>query len=212
MSVGFGDSPPPGSSRRRAPSPLPSTGDEESGEEDEGPAVFKNFKVTIKNGEEGTPSLSDSEEERGKSKKRRKRKKEREREKRKRLEKQLAKREEELKLLSKKRNISGGAVEEGEVKERKPRNIRDRLGERKEDVDMKWRDEDLRRGVDRLRGEGGVSRRGGGRGSPGPSRAGPGPLGAAETRRQELLRRAEVNSHSFNFSQDSFMSSGAKTK
>ena len=90
MSVGFGDSPPAGPSRRRAPSPSPSTGDEESGEEDEGPAVFKNFKVTIKNGEEGTPSLSDSEEERGKSKKRRKRKKEREREKRKRLEKQLA--------------------------------------------------------------------------------------------------------------------------
>ena len=150
--------------------------------------------------------MSDSEEERGKSKKRRKRKKEREREKRKRLEKQLAKREEELKLLSKKRNISGGAVEEGEVKERKPRNIRDRLGERKEDVDLKWRDEDLRRG------EGGASRRGGGRGSPGPSRAGPAPVGGAETRRQELLRRAEVNPYSFNFSQDSFMSSGAKTK
>lgn len=153
--------------------------------------------MTIKNGEEGTPSLSDSEEERGKSRKRRKRKKEREREKRKRLEKKLAKREEELKLLSKKRNISGGGVEEGELKENKPRSIRDRLGERKEEVDLKWREDDVRRvGGERLRGNGmRRGERGVGRAIsplPGPSRAGPGPSGSAETRRQELLRRAEV--------------------
>ena len=170
---------------------MPSTGEEESGEEEGGPPVFKNFKVTIKNGEEGTPSLSDSEEEeRGKSKKRRKRKKEREREKRKRLEKKLAKREEELKLLSKKRNISGGGVEEGELKESKPRNIRDRLGARKEDIDLKWGEDGVRRGNERMR----RVDRGVGRGnSPGPSRGGPGTSsGSAESRRQELLRRAEV--------------------
>ena len=143
--------------------------------------------------------MSDSEEERGKSRKRRKRKKEREREKRKRLEKKLAKREEELKLLSKKRNISGGGVEEGELKETKPRSIRDRLGERKQDVDLKWREDEMRRGGERLRGDGGIRRgeRGVGRGNsplPGPSRAGPSGLsGSAETRRQELLRRAEVS-------------------
>ena len=158
--------------------------------------------MTIKNGEEGTPSLSDSEEERGKSRKRRKRKKEREREKRKRLEKKLAKREEELKLLSKKRNISGGGVEEGELKEAKPRSIRDRLGERKEEVDLKWREDEVRRGGgERLRGDGMMRRgeRGVGRGNsplPGPSRAGPGTSGSAETRRQELLRRAEVSKSS----------------
>merc|ERR1711879_532870 len=115
---------------------------------------------------------------------------EREREKRKRLEKKLAKREEELKLLSKKRNISGGGVEEGELKESKPRNIRDRLGARKEDIDLKWGENGVGRGNERMRRiDRGVVRGN----SPGPSRGGPGPSsGSAESRRQELLRRAEV--------------------
>ena len=103
-----------------------------------------------------------------------------------------------MKLLSKKRNISGGGVEEGELKETKPRSIRDRLGERKEEVDLKWREDEVRRGGgERLRGDG-IRRgeRGVGRCKsplPGSSRAGPGPSGPAETRRQELLRRAEVS-------------------
>jgi len=103
--------------------------------------VFKNFRVTIKNETDGTPSLSESDGERrgrGKGKKKRKRKKEREREKRRRLEKKLAKREQELKLLSKKRNLSGGKEgKEGEeaptegALEKSRKSVKDRLGDKK---------------------------------------------------------------------------------
>merc|ERR1712130_687182 len=66
---------------------------------------------------------------------------EREREKRRRLEKKLAKREQELKMLSKKRNLSGGGKDEdvrstgsmgrGGGIEKPRRSVKDRLGEKK---------------------------------------------------------------------------------
>merc|ERR1711936_617625 len=97
--------------------------------------------VTIKNETDGTPSLSESDGERrgrGKGKKKRKRKKEREREKRRRLEKKLAKREQELKILSKRRNISGGkegneAQAQANVggPDKPRRSVKDRLGDKK---------------------------------------------------------------------------------
>merc|ERR1719470_534087 len=140
---GFEDDPPsPPPSKKRIAPPPPTDFSSEGDTGEEGPQVFKNFRVTIKNETDGTPSLSESEGERrgrGKGKKKRKRKKEREREKRRRLEKKLAKREQELKLLSKKRNLSGGkegeeapaqAATEGVVE--KPRkSVKDRLGDKK---------------------------------------------------------------------------------
>jgi len=134
---GFEDeppSPPPVKKRIAPPPPTDFSSNDDTG--DEGPQVFKNFRVTIKNETDGTPSLSESEGDkrgRGKNKKKRKRKKEREREKRRRLEKKLAKREEELKILSRKRNLSGGndrddASNQTGIKPRK--SIKDRLGEK----------------------------------------------------------------------------------
>jgi len=141
---GFEDDPPsPPPNKKRIAPPPPTDFSSEGDSGDEGPQVFKNFRVTIKNETDGTPSLSESEGERrgrGKGKKKRKRKKEREREKRRRLEKKLAKREQELKLLSKKRNLSGGKEGEeaqasavpGEGVVEKPRkSVKDRLGDKK---------------------------------------------------------------------------------
>jgi len=141
---GFEDEPPspPPSKKRIAPPPPTDFSSEGDSGDTEGPQVFKNFRVTIKNETDGTPSLSESDGERrgrGKGKKKRKRKKEREREKRRRLEKKLAKREQELKLLSKRRNLSGGAKEEEDPKQaeaagvtEKPRkSVKDRLGDKK---------------------------------------------------------------------------------
>merc|ERR550519_1345917 len=108
---GFEDSPSPRGPKKRVAPPPPSPSRRGKPEEDgsasgsEACAVFKNFRVTIKNDSDGTPSLSDSDEEmdrKGKRKRKRKRK-EREREKRKKLEKKLKKREEELKAVKEKR-------------------------------------------------------------------------------------------------------------
>merc|ERR1711874_465193 len=87
--------------RRETPPPLspPRKGGQEHGSRSgsESCQVFKNFRVTIKNDSDGTPSLSESDEDNKMGKRKRKRKrKDREREKRKKLEKKLKKREEEL--------------------------------------------------------------------------------------------------------------------
>jgi len=132
---GFDDSPPSSSSRKRIAPPLSS--DEDS---DHAP-VFKNIKVTIKNDsddsddddddDDGTPSLSDSDSDRDRKKgrKKRKKKKEREKDKRKRLEKKLAKREQELKMLSEKqRHLVTNKLTKSDSGPRK--SIKDRLGVR----------------------------------------------------------------------------------
>jgi len=139
---GFEDDPPsPPPAKKRIAPPPPTDFSSEADTGDEGPQVFKNFRVTIKNETDGTPSLSESDGDRrgrGKGKKKRKRKKEREREKRRRLEKKLAKREQELKLLSKRRNISGGkegdkgqGEGDGGGVEKPRRSVKDRLGDKK---------------------------------------------------------------------------------
>ena len=99
------------------------------------PAVFKNIKVTIKNesDEDGTPSLSDSDGDKKKGKKKRKRKKEREREKRRKLEKKLAKREQELQMLSEQQRplLSGKPTKTKTDSQPPKKSVKDRLGVRK---------------------------------------------------------------------------------
>ena len=159
--------------RKRIAPPLSS--DEDS---DHAP-VFKNIKVTIKNDsddsddddddddDDGTPSLSDSDSDRKKGRKKRKKKKEREKDKRKRLEKKLAKREQELKMLSEKqRHLVTNKLTKSDSGPRK--SIKDRLGVRSTTVKKE----------------------------PSPQRRKiPSPVRVNSTerkRRDELLRRAEI--------------------
>jgi len=156
---GFEDDPPsPPPVKKRIAPPPPTDFSSEGDSGDGGPQVFKNFRVTIKNETDGTPSLSESDGEVGvgvRTRKKRKRKKEREREKRKRLEKKLAKREHELKMLSRRRNLSGGNVESGVIDKQRI-SVKERLGSKKiikkerlspriSNVERSRRDELLRR-------------------------------------------------------------------
>ena len=121
---GFDDSPPV--RKRVAPPPPESFSSGSDG--DSGPPVFRNIKVTIKNDSDGTPSLSESEEERRPA---RKKKRKSEKEKRRRLERKLAKREEELKLLSEQQRPGQAR---GDKTDQPKKSIKERLGVRKEDL------------------------------------------------------------------------------
>ena len=158
---GFGDSPPV---RKRLAPPRPHSWSSGS-EGDCGPAVFRNIKVTIKNDSDGTPSLSESEDDRRRGKKK-KRKKEKEKEKRKRLEKKLAKREQELKLLSEQQKHLLTVKEQGGRTDPPKKSIKERLGVRKDDVPKVQ--------------------------SPVVSRLSPAVSSQEKSRRDELLRRAEI--------------------
>lgn len=183
------DSPIAKRGRRRKETPPPRLSPKRKGKEEEGSAsgsescqVFKNFRVTIKNDSDGTPSLSESDEDNKKGKRKRKRKrKDREREKRKKLEKKLKKREEELAAVKETRGNMPDLREDLKHKREKDAargskpSVIDRLGERP-----------LREGERRnQRGNRGSSR---GR-KESPARK----TGSVErTRREDLVRRAEL--------------------
>jgi len=123
-------SPPPSRRKRRKSR-------QASSDSEDGPEVFHNFRVTIKQETDGTPSLSDSDgsKEKKKARKRKKRQKEREREKRRRLEKKLAKREQELQQLSQQQTKAAildlKRRTEAEQGGGTRKSIKERLGDRK---------------------------------------------------------------------------------
>jgi len=203
---GFEDSPAPKGAKTKKriapPAPSPSRRGGKKGEEEgsasgsEACEVFKNFRVTIKNDSDGTPSLSDSDEEldkRGKRKRKRKRK-EREREKRKKLEKKLKKREEELKAVKEKRLNSEPDLRDEIMQRRdesagknqgKKLSVIERLGERPPPGGDRADLRDRRLGKDE--GKRGRPEARGGRRSPIRPRA-----SQETTRREDLVRRAEL--------------------
>ena len=156
---GFDDSPP---ARKRVAPPRPHSWSSDSGG-DSGPTVFKNIKVTIKNDSDGTPSLSESEDDRRRGRKK-KRKKEREKDKRKRLERKLAKREEELKVLSEQQRHILSAKAHGGKGHPQKKSIKERLGVRKPEPPK----------------------------TKSPAKGSPAFTSQEKSRRDELLRRAEI--------------------